>query len=154
MPATRVAGTPCWPSVSVVVVIVVVATAATDARDLPDHPGSRDLYERRVGRILELRAGIGTAWIADRAVVDQIERAVRPEAQRRRPVDAAQPVGERLVGVRLAGRAAVGVVRLRSLRAVEREADERQLERIALGEVDQLDVVAGQGRAVLRREAE
>src|SRR5215831_10787414 len=131
MPATRVAGTPAGPALSVVVVIV--ATTATDARDLPDDTGSRDLHERCVSRILELRVRIGAARIADRAVVDQIERAVRPEAQRRRPVDAAQAVGERLVGVGLADRAAVGVMRLRALRAVEREADQRQLERIALG---------------------
>src|SRR5438045_2305918 len=58
------------------------------AADPPDRPRAGDLHERRVGRIDERRIGIRAARVAHRAVVDQVGRAVGPEADGRWAVDA------------------------------------------------------------------
>ena len=72
---------------------------------------------------MEDRAGIALAEVAHRAVIDEVERVVRPEHRRVRPVDAAQRgrLDERLIEVLTAARRAVGIPILIRLLAVERE---------------------------------
>src|SRR5437899_221200 len=103
--------------------------------DPPDDAGLRDLHERAVisaarvrraaefWRAMEHRARVALAEVAHRAVIDEVERAVRAEHRRVRPVDAAQRgrLDERLIVVLLAAGCAVGVVELIRLLAVERE---------------------------------
>src|SRR6266542_1629672 len=134
------------------------------ARDAPDDSGVRDLHQRRVRRVPELRVRLALAEVSDRAVVDQVERPVGPEPDADRPVDTAEAVREGLLAadvpapevgrVLLAGRRAVRVVGLVRRRAVERELLELELQRLTgPAEVHQLDVVSLAGLTVLGREA-
>src|SRR6476619_1211614 len=110
----------------------MVVAATIDAADLPDRPRAGNLHQRLVGWILEARALIGVARIAHRAVVDKVCGAVGPEADGGRPVDAADLQNERLLGLAVAARHAIGCIALLVLPlAVEREAQLRQLGRRA-----------------------
>src|SRR6266850_488641 len=139
--------------------IIVLIAAIAVARDLPDCSGTRDLYQRQIptfrGTNDNARIRIGTARIAHRAVVHQVGGAVRPEADGGRAIDATHLADKRLLGFARTFRRAVRVMALIALPAIEGEARKLQLARIGLaGEVDQLDVMAGFGRAVCLREAE
>src|ERR1044072_2420598 len=134
---------------------VIAADLAVIAADLPDRAGTRNLYQRGVGIDSKPRCRNASAEVTHRAVVDQISRPVRAELDRGRAVDASQHVGERLVGVHFTSRAAVRIVILAALRAIERKARHLQLVRIALArEVDELYVVAEDWVAVFGRKAE
>jgi hypothetical protein len=111
--------------------------------------------ERRVERIGEFRRGVALTEVAHRAVIHQIERAIRTKHRRHRSVDAAQAAGEGLVRYRLAGCSTVRVMSLIGLRTVEGEP--RLLHREALAgraEVDQFDIVPRGRLAILFREPE
>src|SRR5207249_8029572 len=123
--------------------------------DLPDYAGARHLHERRVERIGEFRRRIALPEVAPRAVIHQIERAIRAEHRRHRSVDAAQMAAEGLVRDRLASCSAVRAVSLIGLRAVESEPG--LLHRVALAEraeVDQLDIVPCGRLAIFFRKSE
>src|SRR4029077_11548163 len=96
---------------------------------------------------------IGVARVAHRAVVDEVGCAVGPEPDGGPTVDAADLQNERLLGLAVAPRRAVGIMPLVRLPAVERETQLRQLGRRVAGEIDELDVVPGFRRAVRLREA-
>src|SRR4249919_952148 len=104
----------------------MVVAATIDAADLPDRARAGNLHQRRVVWILEARALIGVARVAHRAVVDEVGRAVGPEPDGGRTVDAADLQNERLLGLAVAPRRAVGIMPLVRLPAVEREAQLRQ----------------------------
>src|SRR6267142_2171410 len=149
----RMLGSGRVPSRSVVVV----------ARDLPDHPGLRDLDQRPVGGAPnESAVRIGLAEVADRAVVDEVERSVGSELHLEGSVDPAQPADESLIGGCVfpghlvdAPGSAVRIVRLVLLAAVEGEARQRELQRLpGLAEIHQLDVMPRFRLAVPLGEAE
>src|SRR5207302_1227914 len=149
----------CHRSIAVLAALIAAFCVGTffivaciDARDLPGRPGAWKLHQRRVGRVDDSGPPVGAAWIAYRAVVHQVGRAVRPEADRGRTVDAVHLARERLVALARALRGAVRIVALIALLAIERKARELQLA-LAL-EVDELDIMAGGRVAVLGREAE
>src|SRR5262245_31965277 len=107
--------------------------------DLPDHPGAGDLYERPVpgprtlwARLdFELRARIALAEIAHGPIVDHIQGAIGTKHRRDGPVDTVEFLGERLVAGNFAGRAAVGIMSLIRLLAVEGEARLRKPQGLA-----------------------
>src|SRR5256886_15787741 len=140
LPATRVAGIVI---AAFCLSIIAAAAAVIAAADLPDHACTRDLHQRGVRRADEFRIRVAPAGITHRAVVDQVGRSVGTEPERRWPVDSVQPSGERLIDLDLTGGAAVRIIAVGTLRAVEGEARELQLVRIPrVGEIDELNVVA------------
>src|SRR6185312_13859205 len=135
--------------------VVVVAPAIVDAADLPDRAGAGNLHQRGVRTVGEARPLIGVARVAHRAVVDEIRRAVGPEPDGRRTVDAAHFHDERLLGLTVAPRHAIArIALLVRLPAIEREAQLSQLRWRVPGEIHELDVVSGFRRAIRLREAE
>jgi hypothetical protein len=77
--------------------------------DLPDDTGARNLDERRIGSVRELRLGIGPAEIPYRAEVDQVEGAVRPEFAVCRSIDPLNLIRKGLLGGLHAPLAAIGM---------------------------------------------
>src|SRR5262249_16936464 len=80
------------------VLVLVLACGLSRAADLPDHPRAWDLDERTVTFSLELRIRVRLAEVPHRAVVDDVGAMVGPELDIRWPVEAIDPVHERLLG--------------------------------------------------------
>src|SRR4030095_1927105 len=108
--------------------------------DTPDHAGARDLHERCIGRIKELRRGLGLTEVTHGPIVHQVQRLIRAEHGGDGAVDPSESGDEGLLAFPDTGRRAAGDTDLVGLRAIEGKPREREGKGFTgLAEIDDLD---------------